>query len=36
MPSKALRDELLDSVMDKYDHFEPDPIENSVTNPVTN
>src|SRR5688572_33008666 len=31
MPSKSLRDELLDSVMDKYDHFEPDPIENPVT-----
>src|SRR5687768_2491422 len=30
MPSKSLRDELLDSVMDKYDHFEPDPIENPV------
>ena len=36
MPSKSLRDELLDSVMDKYDHFEPDPIKNPDTNPVTN
>ena len=37
MPSKSLRQELLDSVMDKYDHFEPDPVENPVTSqsPVT-
>ena len=35
MPSKSLREELLASVMDKYDHFEPDPIENPVINPVT-
>ena len=38
MPSKSLRQELLDSVMDKYDHFEPDPVENPATSqsPVTN
>src|SRR6476620_9411764 len=37
MPSKSLRQELLDSVMDKYDHFEPNPVENPVTSqsPIT-
>src|SRR5687768_6644614 len=31
MSSNTLRKELLDSAMSKYDHFEPDPIENLVT-----
>ena len=30
MPSKSLREELLDSVMDEYDHFEPEPVKNPV------
>ena len=31
MPSKSLREKLLDTAMDEYDHMEPDPVGHSVT-----